>query len=206
MSLIYQQSPEAKDDAAQGESFTRGTSHVVIATIIATVLVSIAIAIYVIAGEKPPAAVGEILDVWAHPMHTETSGFDANGAVMPKESFDQVLVFTHVRLKNQSKQTIYMHQVMANINMSDGLHSSYAAMPSDYDRLFKAYPDLAQWRTSPLSPETTIEPGGTKEGTFVAAFRMPKAEWDARKSLDFTFGFQYLPSLTLGPESPVIER
>lgn len=206
MSLIYQQSPEAKDDAAQGESFTRGTSHVVIATIIAAVLVSIAVAIYVIAGEKPPAAVGEILDVWAHPMHTETSGFDANGAVMPKESFDQVLVFTHARLKNQSKQTIYMHQIMANIKLDDGLHSSYAAMPSDYDRLFKAYPDLAQWRTSPLSPETTIEPGETKEGTFVAAFRMPKAEWDARKSLDFTFGFQYLPSLTLGPKSPVIER
>jgi hypothetical protein len=206
MSLIYQQSPEAKDDAIQGESYTRGTSHVVIATIIAAVLVSIAIAIYVIAGEKPPAAVGEILDVWAHPMHTETSGFDANGAPMPKESFDQVLVFAHVRLKNQSKQSIFMHQIMANIKLDDGLHSSYAAMPSDYDRLFKAYPALEQWRGNPLSPETAIEPGETKEGTFVSAFRLPKVEWDARKSLDFTFGFQYLPSLTVTPKSPVIER
>jgi hypothetical protein len=206
MSLIYQRSPEATGDAARGESYTKGTSHVVIAAIIAAALVSIAIAIYVIAGEKPPAAVGEILDVWAHPMHTETSGFDANGAVMPKESFDQVLVFAHVRLKNQSKQPIFMHQITSNIKLDDGLHSSYAAMPSDYDRIFKAYPALAQWRATPLSPETTIEPGETKEGTFVSAFRLPKAEWDARKSLDFTFGFQYLPSLTVTPTIPVIER
>jgi len=206
MSLIYQQSPEAKDDAARGESFTKGTSHVVVATIIAAVLVSIAIAIYIIAGEKPPAAGGEILEVWTHPIHTETSGFDANGAVMPKESYDQVLVFTTVRLKNQSKQTIYMHQITTDIMLDDGLHSSYAAMPSDYDRIFKAYPVLAQWRATPLSPETSIEPGQTKEGTFVCAFRLPKATWDARKSIDFTFGFQYLPSLTLGPKVPVTER
>jgi hypothetical protein len=206
MSLLYQQSPEAKDDAALGESYTRGTSHVVIASIIAAVLVSIAIAIYVIAGEKPPAATGEILDVWAHPMHTETSGYDANGASMAKESYDQVLVFTHVRLKNQSKQTIFLHQITSNIKLDDGLHSSYAAMPSDYDRIFKAYPNLAQWRTTPLSPEATIQPGQTQEGTIVSAFRMPKAEWDARKSLDFTFGFQYLPRLTVVPKGPVIEH
>jgi len=206
MSLIYQRSPEASDDAARGESYTKGTSHVVIATVIAAVLVSIAIAIYVIAGEKPPAAAGEILEVWAHPMHTETSGFDASGAPMPKESYDQVLVFTHVRLKNQSKDPIFMHQIMSNIKLDDGVHTSYAAMPSDYDRIFKAYPALAQWRATPLSPESTIDPGQTREGTFVASFRVPKAEWDARKSLDFTFGFQYLPSLTVAPKTPVIER
>jgi hypothetical protein len=205
MSLLSQQ-PAEQDDAAHGESFTKGTSHVVIAAIIATVLVSIAIGIYVIAGEKPPAAVGEVLDVWAHPMHTETSGLDANGAVMPKESYDQVLVFTHVRLKNQSKNAIYLHQIMTNAMLNDGLLSSYAAMPSDYDRIFKAYPILAQWYAAPLSPEATIEPGETKEGTFVSAFRMPKEQWDARKGLDFTLGFQYLPNLKLTPKTPVTER
>lgn len=206
MSLLYQQSPEAKDDAARGESFTKGTSHVAIASIIATVLVSIAIAIYVLAGEKPPAAVGEVLEIWAHPMHTETSGFDASGAPMPKESYDQVLVFTHVRLKNQSKNPIFLHQIMTNAMLGDGLVSSYAAMPSDYDRIFKAYPALAPWHATPLSPETAIGPGETKDGTFVSAFRLPKAQWDARKSLDFTFGFQYLPNLTLAPKVPITER
>src|SRR3974377_1226862 len=98
MSLLQQ---ESRSDPASGESYTKGTSHVVAATIVAAVLVSIAIAIYVLAGEKPPAATGDIVDVWAHPMHSETSGWDANGAAIPKEQIDQVLLFTHVRLHNQ---------------------------------------------------------------------------------------------------------
>ena len=126
MSLLQQESREAA-----GESYTKGTSHVIIATVIAVVLVSAAVTIYVISGEKQPASTGEIIDVWAHPMHSETSGWDANGAVIPKESIDQVLLFTHVKLRNQSKQPIFLHQVLANLTLPDGIHSSYAAMPPD---------------------------------------------------------------------------
>ncbi len=86
-------------------------------------------------------ATGEIVQVWAHPQHTVTSGFDANGAPMPKESFDQVLVFAHVRLHNQSKQPLFLHEIMANATLDDGIHSSYAATTADYDRVFIAYPE-----------------------------------------------------------------
>jgi hypothetical protein len=164
-------------------------------------------AIYVITGEKPPAATGDVLEVWAHPMHSESSGFDANGAFIPKESFDQVLVFTHVRLHNQSKQPIFLHQILTNITLADGIHSSYAASPVDYERIFKAYTSLAQWHAAPISPSnTTIDPGQTKEGTFVSSFRMSKADWEAQKGLDYTFAFQYLPNLKLTPHGQVIER
>ncbi len=206
MSLLSQESQETKDDAALGESYVKGTSHVILASFVAAVLVTIAVAAYVISGEKPPAAAGDIVEVWVHPMHTESSGFDANGAEIPKESFDQVLVFTHVRLRNQSKQPIFMHEILTNIQLEDGLHSSYAAVPSDYDRIFKAYPALAPYRATPMSPDTTIHPGEAKEGTFVSSFRLSKAQWDARKSLDYTFGFQYLPSLRLAFQSTITER
>ncbi len=206
MSLLHQEGPEDLDDAAKGESFTKGTSHVVWASIVAAVVVSAIIAIYVIAGEKLPAATGEILEVWAHPMHTETSGFDANGASMPRESFDNVLVFARVRLHNQSKQPLFLHQILTNATLDDGIHSSYAAMPSDYNRVFIAYPQLAPWRATPLSPEMTLQPGQTEEGTFVSSFRLTKQQWDARKGLNFTFAFQYLPSLTLTPRVAVTER
>ncbi len=202
MSLLQQ---ESKDMSA-GESYTRGTSHVVIASVAAAVLVTIAVALYVIAGQKPPAATGEILDVWAHPMHTETSGWDANGAAIPKEEIDQVLLFTHVRLRNQSKEPIFLHQIVANATLADGIHSSYAATATDFERIFKAYPQLMQWRATPISPDLTIQPGETKEGTFACSFRMTKADWDARKSLDYSFNFQYLPSLTLAPKGPVTEH
>ena len=201
MSLLEQ---ESRDRA--GESYTRGTSHVIIATVIAVVLVSVAVTVYVISGEKPPAATGEMLDVWAHPMHSETSGWDANGSAIPKEEIDQVLLFTHVRLHNQSKQPIFLHQIVANATLADGIHSSYAAMPNDFERVFKAYPQLMQWHAAPISPDLTIQPGETKEGTFVCSFRMTKADWEAHKGLNYTFNFQYLPALTLESKGAITER
>jgi hypothetical protein len=176
------------------------------ASIVATVVVSVAIALYVWLGQKPPAATGEIVQVWAHPRHMETSGFDANGAPMSKDVFDEVLVFAHVRLHNQSKQPLFLHQILTNATLSDGIHSSYAATAGDYDRIFVAYPELAALREKPLSPETVLEPGQTQEGEIVSAFRLTKQQWDARKDLNFTFGFQYQPSLVLAPNSAVTEK
>lgn len=206
MSLLHQDSPDETDAAARGEDYTKGSSHFVWATIIAAVVVTIVIAIYVIAGQKPPAATGEIVQVWVHPLHTETSGFDANGAPKPKESFDQVLVFARVKLHNQSKQPLFLHQILTNAALDDGIHSSYAAIKADYERVFLAYPELAPLHGKALPSETTIDPGQTLEGTIVSAFRLSKQQWDARKDLNFTLAFQYQPSLVLAPHAAVIEQ
>ncbi len=196
MSLLQQDSP-VLDDAARGEELTKGSGHLIWATIIAAVVVSIAIAVYVIAGQKPPMSTGTIEQVWVHPQHSETSGFDANGAPMPKESFDQVYVFALVKLHNQSKQPLFLHNIMTNATLSDAIHSSYAATPVDYGRVFLAYPAMPVPHGKPLSTETTIDPGQTVEGTIVSTFRVTRQEWDARKDLNFTFEFRYQPSLVL---------
>ena len=207
MSLLHQDTPEEIDDAARGEEFTKGTSHVAWASVVAAILVTVAIALYMWIGQKPPAASGEIVQVWAHPRHMETSGFDANGAPMAKDVFDEVLVFAHVRLHNQSKQPLFLHQILTNATLSDGgIHSSYAATAGDYDRIFIAYPELAASRGKPLSLDTTLDPGQTQEGEIVSAFRLTKQQWDARKDLNFTFGFQYQPNLVLAPHSAVTEQ
>jgi hypothetical protein len=206
MSLLHQEPSQELDDAARGESFTRGTSHIVWASVAAAVLVTIAIAVYVISGQKPPVATGEVLDIWAHPMHTVTPAFDASGSPMSQETFDQVLVFTKVRLKNLSKGPLFLHQITTNVTLDDGIHTSYAAMPSQYERIFIAYPNLGQWKGAALSPETSIEAGQTVEGTFVSSFRMTKEQWDARKSLDYSFAFRYQPILTVKPQGSVIDR
>lgn len=206
MSLLNQESPEKVDDAALGEELTKGSSHVVWATIAATILVTIAIAIYVIAGQKPPAVTGDIIAVWAHPQHTETSGLDASGAPMAKESFDQVLVFAEVRLHNQSKIPLYLLNVMTNAALEDGIHSSYAASRSDYDRVFVAYPGIPIPHGPGLPIDLSLDPGQTVDGTFVSSFRLTKQQWDARKNLSFSFTFRYQPSLVLTPRSAVIEQ
>ena len=206
MSLLHQETPQEIDDAARGEEFTRGSSHVVWAAIVATAVVTVAVTVYVIAGQKPPLASGEIEQVWVHPQHTETSGFDANGEAMAKESFDQVYVFSLVKLHNQSTQPLFLNNIMANIRLEDGIHTSYAASAADYDRVFLAYPSMPVPHGKGLPLEMTIDPGQTVEGTIVSAFRMSKQEWDAGKDLNFTFAFRYQPSLVLAPRAAVIVR
>ena len=169
-------------------------------------MVTIAIAIYVISGEKPAVATGEVLEVWAHPMHTVTPAFDASGSPLSQDTFDQVLVFTKVRLHNQSKGPLFLHQITTNVTLDDGIHTSYAAMPSQYERIFIAYPDLGQWKSTTLSPDTNLDPGQTAEGTFVSSFRMTKQQWDARKGLDYTFAFRYQPIVTLKAQGAIIDR
>jgi hypothetical protein len=206
MSLLQQnpQNDQQLDDAARGEEFTKGTSHVVWASIAAVVLVSIAIAVYMITGQKPPAATGQILNVWAVPHHIETSGFDASGANIPRESFDQMLIFTQMRLHNQSKYPLFLNGMSTNIMLDDGIHTSYAAPKSGYNDIFLAYPDMQVPHGPGLDANATIQPGQTIEGTMVSSFKMSKQQWDARKDLSFTIGFQYQPTLKLAPQAGVI--
>jgi hypothetical protein len=150
---------------------------------------------------------GTIEQVWVHPQHSETSGFDANGAPMPKESFDQVYVFALVKLHNQSNQPLFLHNIMTNATLSDAIHSSYAATPADYERVYLAYPRMPVPHGKPLSTETTIDPGQTVEGAIVSTFRVSRQEWDARKDLNFTFEFRYQPNLVLTPPlTAIIEQ
>jgi hypothetical protein len=206
MSLL-QQDAAGVDDAALGEELTKGSSHVVWAAIVATVVVSIAIGTYVFMERTPPPASGEIVAVWAHPQHTETSGLDASGAPMAKEEVDQVMVFTQVKLQNHTDHPLYLVNVLTNATLADGIHSSYAANTGDYERIFVAYPTIPVPHNAPLSPlDTTINPGQTVEGTFVSAFKMTKQDWDARKKLDCTFSFRYQPALTVAPQVPITEQ
>ena len=205
MSLLNQDTEEV-DDAARGEEFTKGSSHVIWAAVIATIVVSAAIAIYFIVGQTKPAVTGDVVAVWAHPQHTETSGFDANGAPMPKESFDQVLVFTEVKLHNQSKQPLFLLNVLSNAKLADGIHSSYAASQVDYERVFLAYPGIPVPHQTPLSLTLELDPGQTVDGTFVSSFRLTREQWDARTDLNFTLNFRYQPGLVLTPHGPITEQ
>ncbi|HVN93759.1 MAG TPA: hypothetical protein VMT38_08685 [Terracidiphilus sp.] len=204
MSLLQQ---DALDDAALGEELTKGSSHVVWATIAAIVVVSIAIGSYIYFERAPVVSTGEVIAVWVHPQHTETSGLDANGAPMAKEIVDQVMVFTQVKLENHTSHPLYLMNVLTNATFADGIHSSYAANEGDYQRIFVAYPDIPVPHNAALSPlDTTIGPGQTVEGTFVSAFKMTKQDWDAHTKLDYTFDFRYQPSLTLTPQVPITEQ
>jgi hypothetical protein len=203
MSLLNQESGEEIDDAARGEEFTKGSSHVVWAAIIATVLVVAVVGVILLVSSKP-IVTGDIVQVWAHPNHVETSGIDANGHPMPKESFDQVLLFAHVTLQNHGKVPLALENLLANAKLGDGVLSISAGSPAQYEEVFLAFPELASLHFKPLNPRAIIAPGGSVDGTTFWVVRLTKREWDARKDLNFTVVFQYQPSLVLAPRKAII--
>jgi len=206
MSLLHQETGEEVDDAALGESFTKGSSHLVTASLIAALAVSLIITFYAWNGQRRPVVSGEIVQVWTHPHHVESSGFDASGAAMAVENFDEVLLFAHIKLENQTKDPISLQDILANVTLGEGPLSVKAGSAAQFQEVFIAYPELASLNSTPLSPRTTIAPGQKLDGTAFWAVRRTKQEWDARKSLDFTFRFQYQSSVTLAPHTAVIEQ
>ncbi|MGA2890289.1 MAG: hypothetical protein ABSE51_19775 [Terracidiphilus sp.] len=206
MSLLHQEYEKEIDDAARGEEFTKGSSHLVWASIAAAVLVTVAVTAFIWIGEKPPVASGEIVQAWTHSRHVETSGIDANGEAMAKQSFDQVLVFAHVKLTNQSKNPLVLEDVLANVKLGDGIDSISAGTAGQYDQVFLAYPEIAALHSNALSPHMSLAPGESADGNFFWAIRIGKQEWDSRKDLNFTFKFQYQPSVVLAPHTTIIEQ
>ena len=194
MSLLHQ---EEMDDAARGEELTRGTSHVVIAAVIAAIVVSAAIAWYVIANQKPPLITGQVVGAWAHPQHMQTKGIDASGAPMAVEESDQLLVFARVRFHNQSDQPLFLTNIVVNATLADGIHTSFAATSGKYDQIFLSYPDLPVPHGKSLVLGSEIDPGQDAEGSLVSSFKVSKEQWDARKDLNLTFSFRYQPNLVL---------
>ena len=202
MSLLQQNTPDL-DDAARGEDLTRGTSHIVWAAVVAAIVISVAVVAYAMVTREKPAATGQVMRTTVHFVHHESNGLDAAGNPMPKEPFDQVLVFSHIQVHNQGKNPLFMRQVMTNAKLDDGIHTSYAAVPRDYERLFQANPDLAALHATPLPTDATIPPGQTVEGDIVAAFRLTSAQWNANKGINYAVSLQYQPDLILPAPSSI---
>jgi hypothetical protein len=206
MSLLNSGSRKEADDAARGEAFTKGTGHLIWASLAAAVIVTLAIAILFVTGRQKPLVTGEIVQVWAHPCHVETAGIDANGEAMAKQSFDQVLLFAHIKLKNEGQAPLSIEDILANAKEPDGIDSISAGGSAQFEEVFVAYPELAALHTKGLSPHATVAPGQSVDGTVFWAVRMTKQQWDARTDLNFTFKFQYQPSLVLAPHTAVIDQ
>ena len=207
MSLLQQNSSDL-DDAARGEDLTRGTSHIVWATAIAAIAITIAVIAFAVTVvmRSGPVATGQATRTTVHFVHHESSGLDAAGNPMPKEAFDQVLVFSHIQVHNQSKNPLFLRQIQTDVTLDDGIHTSYAAVPRDYERVFQAYPTLAALHGTPLQLDATIAPGQSVEGDIVAAFRLTQEQWNARKGMNYAVNLQYLPDLVLaGPGTVSVE-
>ena len=194
------------EDQPSGEDYTKGSSHIIWASLTAFIVVSVAITLFLLANKKPPVSAGGVTQVWAHEVHTLNTPVDAAGVQTAGQVFDQVLVVTNLQVRNQSDQPIVLKELLTNATFDDGPHSSYAATPTDYDRIFIAYPELKGLRSKTFTRDTVMQPGQELDGQIISSFHVSKEQWTAHKDLSFTVQFKYHPDLVLAPTTPIIQQ
>jgi hypothetical protein len=74
MSLLQiQNDPVHEHDAtSEGEDLAKGSSYLLWTTLVAFVVVSISITLFLLANRQPPISAGEVTQIWAHEVHTLT--------------------------------------------------------------------------------------------------------------------------------------
>jgi hypothetical protein len=166
--------------------------------LIALVLVVAAVGAYVYFGEKPPVATGELIHVSAIPIHQESNLPAAAGMPGQTDAFDQVLIMAQVRLHNQAKIPLFLHEMYASLTLPDDVERrSIAANKTDFARAFIAYPQLLPLKGEPILRDITIEPGQTVEGMMLFPFPLTGAQYDQKKALDIGVIFMHQKTLIL---------
>lgn len=176
-----------------------GSGHPVLRVIAGAVITLLVIAAYVYFNEKPPVVSGEILHLTAYPIHREshTRIFATQSTAPAENTFDQVIVIADVRLHNQSEGPLFLSDMSALLKLPTEEDRSLAAIVSDYNRVFIAYPQLAPMKQQPLLRDTTIPAGATAEGQLVFNYPITKEQWDQRQSLNLVLSFTHQKDLVL---------
>lgn len=166
--------------------------------LVAFALVAASIGAYVYFGQKPPVAAGEIIRLTAIPIHSETQTSAEPGMQGQAEVFDEVLVMAQVKLHNQSKLPLFLHDMYAALSLPDELERrSLAVNKTDFNRAFVAYPQLLPLKGEPLVRDITIEPGQTVEGLVLFPYPITGDQYNKKTALDINVIFLHQKTLTM---------
>lgn len=174
------------------------------ALVIAAVVVSIALGLYVYLGQKPPVAAGELLGTSVYPIHTlvNNGGSADTGMAGAKEYSDELILLAKVRVRNQTNIPLFVQDISSAIKLEDGSEQeNVTASNRDMDRLFQAYPELSYMKGDPIPRDITLEPGQSTEGLTVFHYPLSKEQWDKLQSVKVVVAFMHQKNLEL-PISP----
>jgi hypothetical protein len=178
--------------------------NTILKILIATAIIVLSIWAYVAIETKPPVATGEVIRITAYPVHTDLrQGEGANGMQGGAESYDQIIILAQVRLHNQSKGPLFIHDFWSNIatkdpaTLGDEDRRSLGATATDFPKVFLVYPVLRPLRMDPILRDATIPAGQTVEGLIVFNYPVTQAVWDMRRSMDVTVSFTHQHDLVM---------
>jgi hypothetical protein len=167
--------------------------------VIAAIVVSIALGLYVYLGQKPPVAAGEILTMNLYPVHALiNTGGGPEGMQGQGEYYDQLLILAKIRIRNQTDIPLFMQDISATIKLPDGSEQvNVTAADKDMDRVFQAYPSLSYLRADSIRRDITLTPGQSVQGLTIFNFPITKEQWDTLQSAKVVVSFMHQKNLEL---------
>jgi len=118
--------------------------------------------------------------------------------IIAVENADNVLVAVHLNIQNQKDDYLWIKEIRSELQTADGQKYTDTAAPAvELDRYLVAAPPLAEGRIAPLAAEMKIPARKSQAGMVIFAFPVPKAPFDARKSLTVRVDFHDHSSVLL---------
>jgi hypothetical protein len=162
----------------------------VVIVIIAVVVVLGAIAAYVYFGRAPEPYQGKILGVNVYPIHRDLSQpTTAEGVGGQNETYDEILIFANVSVKNTAKIPLHLQDMWATVNLPDENERSTAVSKSDFNKVFLAYPETKQYQKPPLPRDVTLQPGQQVQGLVIFNYQMNQKQWESATGMNVALGF-----------------
>ena len=166
---------------------------------IAAIVVSLALGLYVYLGQRPPVAAGEVLQTTVYPVHTvinNSGGIAQEGMAGSSESYDQVLILTKIKIRNQTDINLFLQDISSAIKLPDGSEQeNVAASDRDMDRVFQAYPSLSSLRAASIPRDITLAPGQAAEGLAIFNYPLSKEQWDKLPTANVVVSFMHQKNL-----------
>lgn len=135
--------------------------------IIALVIVAIAVAAIAFFFRSTPAATGSIDEAYAVDVPTQGT----------------VLATVQLTLKNATKKPLPLRNVNITVRTDKGEFSDDFASVSDFERYFRAFPDLKAHSIEGLSHDLVIPVGAQVTGSVIVSFPVTKEQFDTRRAL-----------------------
>jgi hypothetical protein len=141
--------------------------------IIALVLVAIAVAVIAYVFRATPVAAGTIDEAYAVGVPDQNT----------------VLATVQLTIKNVTKKTLTLRNINMTVQSEQGEFTDDFANVADFDRYFRAFPDIQQHSIEGLARELKIPPGAQVSGSVIVSFPITKENFDKRRSLVASVNF-----------------
>lgn len=108
-----------------------------------------------------------------------------------------VLATVQLTMKNISKKPLVLRNINVTVRTDKGEFSDDLASVTDFERYFRAFPELQQHSIEGLPRDLKMPPGSQVSGSVIVSFPVTKEQFDARRALIATLSFYDHPAVVI---------